>query len=62
MTVEKDWLKESQDILKKGIYDELNTTKVMTDRVCRMTKSLLNIIEYIKICRELPPPQEDEYA
>jgi len=66
ITVAKDWLKEAQDALKKGIHnctsamecdqDVLEDSKA-AEQVENLTKSLLNIAEYIKLTREL---NEDE--
>ena len=54
---EKDYLKESQDILKKTIYrychDDEERFLSSTGDVESMTASLLNIAQYIKLQGEL---------
>jgi hypothetical protein len=64
MTVEKDWLKEAQDGLKRKIhYCSCSKKDTALDKVPaqvkHMSQALLNIVEYIKITRELN--EEKEY-
>ncbi|MCP3683525.1 MAG: hypothetical protein GY861_12630 [bacterium] len=52
----KDYLQEAQDKLKEGIGAYLSQKAVGEDEITKiesMTKSLLNIVQYIKINREV---------
>ncbi len=55
MNVDKDYLKEAQDNLKKVICKKTEKYECVES----LTRSLINIAEYIKITRELN--EENEY-
>ncbi len=54
---EKNYLKKAQDILRKTVYEEVALDSPRYLEVENMTASLLNIVQYIKLIREL---KEDE--